>query len=405
MKTFTIKYLSIIVIAILAINCVGNSKKGSNTIELSSDFQQFLSHFNKVDLPITIYHCSSDADENLYHFAKKEYEYIDTEFRSAYAQIPTNGDYIAIITLAPAECMLPILTTLSFDGKIIDETQLAVGGGADCGFIDNMSVTIAADFSIYVCDSTISYDCDSIGEEIKDTRSEYVLYQEGKLLTNGKIELSKEKKKYFINQNFIGEDLYSAEDFKNEHKDELVFNNIDKLKFKTADGKFEFNIKIDDIKSFQNDPGDFYKIGITKSRFFNNQKNTSPEVVFSNIDGWVFPSNSIFNAEIAKNNNLLANNYFLIQKMSDEDYLLFAFGYPYASSAGALTIINLTHFAEPTLIFNGLYDLAEIKDLNNDGITDIIVDQQVEDKTGQAETIAVPVKYYFKYGYFHKKPM
>ncbi|MDR2840532.1 MAG: hypothetical protein LBV75_04630 [Paludibacter sp.] len=197
MKIFKIQYLSIVLIAILVINCGGNSKKRSNEnkIEIFSDFQQFLSHFNNVDLPITIYHCSSEVDEHLYHFAKKEYEYIDTELRSAYAQIPTNGDYIAIITLAPADCMLPILTTLSFDGKIIDEQQLAVGGGADCGFIDNLSVKIAADFSIYVCDSIISYECDSIGQEIEGTREEYVIYQEGKLLPNGKIELSKEKKK------------------------------------------------------------------------------------------------------------------------------------------------------------------------------------------------------------------
>ena len=47
-----------------------------------------------------------------------------------YGQIPTNGNYIATITIGAADCNLPVLTTYKLNGERIDSKTIAIGG---CG--------------------------------------------------------------------------------------------------------------------------------------------------------------------------------------------------------------------------------------------------------------------------------
>ena len=47
----------------------------------------------------------------------------------------------------------------------------------------------------YTSDTISTYDCDSLGYEIPGTYKYYVIYKEGKLLANGKIQLSEEIRK------------------------------------------------------------------------------------------------------------------------------------------------------------------------------------------------------------------
>jgi hypothetical protein len=114
-----------------------------------------------------------------------------------YCSIPTNGKYFAIVTLAAADCYIPVLSTYDEEGNKIDEQDIHIGGcGGDCGFTCEEYMVINADYTIYTSDTISQYECDSLGNETPGTREHFVVYKTGRLLSNGKIELSGEMKKY-----------------------------------------------------------------------------------------------------------------------------------------------------------------------------------------------------------------
>src|SRR5690606_1679412 len=119
------------------------------------------------------------------------------EYEAAmYAKFKGNGDYIATITLTPADCMLPAVTTYNSNGDQIDQQYLAVGQcGFDYGFTCNERLIIDKDYSIYVVDSIVYTPCNDKYEEIKDSTRRYVIEIFGKLNKDGTITLSEKKEK------------------------------------------------------------------------------------------------------------------------------------------------------------------------------------------------------------------
>lgn len=162
--------------------------------EIEDEFSNYLKNFKLINLPISIKGCKIDAD-GFKQFEGKELGKYEEEYSLAYGQIPTNGNYIAIITLAAADCYLPILTTYKKNGEMIDRKTIAIGGcGSDCGFSCEEYMTINKDYTFYTSDTISSYTCDSLGNETPGTYEYYVAYRKGKLLTNGKIEMGEEIK-------------------------------------------------------------------------------------------------------------------------------------------------------------------------------------------------------------------
>jgi hypothetical protein len=103
---------------------------------------------------------------------------------------------VAVIYLGLADCTLPYLITYTPKGEKIDEGFFGIGGcGAGPGFECEEFMTIRKDFTVYTSDTILSADVDSLGYNIKSTEEYFVLYKEGKILPNGKIELSAEIKK------------------------------------------------------------------------------------------------------------------------------------------------------------------------------------------------------------------
>jgi hypothetical protein len=108
-----------------------------------------------------------------------------------YCRFNTNGDYYAVIRLGLADCAMPSLKTYDMSGQLIDEKGISIGYcGGGPGFHCQEYAEIKNDFSIYVSDTISEAELDSLGEEIKETLTTYVIYKKGKLLTTGKIELS-----------------------------------------------------------------------------------------------------------------------------------------------------------------------------------------------------------------------
>ncbi len=139
--------------------------------------------------------CSMDVDD-LFEFPQDDLRKFNVNYSYAYCQIPTNGNFIATITLGVADCYLPVLTTYTLNGEIIDEKALAIGYGlVDCGHHTEDYMILKKDYTIYVSDTLKVCECDSSYKIIEETCEQYVIYREGRLLSDGKIELTKTLRK------------------------------------------------------------------------------------------------------------------------------------------------------------------------------------------------------------------
>ncbi len=192
------KYL-IIILSVLVFACQTNSDKPisdeTKFPKVNDEFTLYLSSFSKKQLPIVIKGCNISSD-GLKQFDGKQFSKYTDEYSLAYGQIPVNGNYIATITLASADCYLPVLTTYNLKGQIIDKKGIAIGGcGADCGFTCEEFMTLRKDFTFYASDTISTYTCDSLGSETPGTYEYYIIYKEGKLRSDGTIEMSEEVKK------------------------------------------------------------------------------------------------------------------------------------------------------------------------------------------------------------------
>ena len=166
---------------------------------LDNEFQQYLSYFSTINLPLSIEFCSGKFENDVEKLSLKKFEDDeDIKFHKgdydylAFGQIATDN-YIATIKLTIGDCFAPYLTTYSYDGKIIDTKGIFITDMSDEGYSSKVTTLINSDLSIFITDSVTIYERDTIsGEEI--IIEKYVSYQKGKLLPTGKIELSDKKK-------------------------------------------------------------------------------------------------------------------------------------------------------------------------------------------------------------------
>jgi len=178
----------------VAFACNTGNKNGF-IIPENDEFASFLKEFKQTELPVVIKGCYENID-GLTEFDGSTYSKFTDAYHFSYRQLPSNGNYIAVITLHIAECFIPVLTTFKPNGQIIDKQYIAIGYcGHGCGFECEEFMTIKTDYSIYTSDTITSCQCDDMWEIIPGTCEDYVIYKEGKLNKDGKIELSDEKRK------------------------------------------------------------------------------------------------------------------------------------------------------------------------------------------------------------------
>ncbi len=159
-----------------------------------SIFSLYLQNFKKIGLPVVVKACKTNP-EKLILLDKKEFSDYTGGFAWAYGQIPANGNYVVLITLSAADCYLPVVTTFRPDGRKIAQETIAIGGcGSDCGFECEEFMTLRKDHTFYTSDTVSTYACDSLGREIPDTYQYYVTYRKGRILADGRIEMTEETK-------------------------------------------------------------------------------------------------------------------------------------------------------------------------------------------------------------------
>lgn len=170
--------------------------KGEEAIPQAEDpFQIFLDQFPQLDLPISLKGCEINPKGLVVFNEDHPSPYIQ-DYAFAVGQFPSNGEYVSVITLGAADCLLPIMTTFSAAGEQIDQKTIAIGycGSGPCFECEEFMV-LEADYSIYTADTLRTSDCDENYNPIEGTQTVKVIYREGKLTETGKIELSEEIKK------------------------------------------------------------------------------------------------------------------------------------------------------------------------------------------------------------------
>jgi hypothetical protein len=182
------------VLAVLIIAGCNAGNPGAGQSSSNPRFDSFKMIFKPMDLPIAIKGCYIEpAKFTELPISKYPGFVTDSDNEYSFCTFKANGDYTAIITLGPADCFFPILTTYDKEGKVIDKKNVVIGKcGADCGFTCEEYMTISADYSLYTSDTLTTFKCDTTGNVIPNTKEHYVVYKKGKLLSSGKIELSDE---------------------------------------------------------------------------------------------------------------------------------------------------------------------------------------------------------------------
>ena len=163
--------------------------------QVNDQFQSFLDKFPKIELPVQIKACEADY-EGLTEFNNENSSPYIQDYSYALGQIKTNGNYVSVITLGVADCLLPVLTTFKLTGEKIDSKTIAIGycGSGPC-FECEEFMTLKEDYTIYTADAMKTSECDDDYNPIPGTESIEVIYKEGCLTEKGKIELSEEIKK------------------------------------------------------------------------------------------------------------------------------------------------------------------------------------------------------------------
>ena len=186
----SLRIFPIIIFALSKILFGCENKLETEGVEKESEKPNFLSKYKTTTLPISMKGCFGNSYK-LPLISEDSLESDSEDGTVAYCTFKTNGDYFAVVRLGLSDCALPILITYDSKGNVIDEKAIGIGlCGASPGFRCEEFSLIKNDFSIFASDTIAEADLDSLGHEIKSTLQNYVIYKKGKLLPNGKIELT-----------------------------------------------------------------------------------------------------------------------------------------------------------------------------------------------------------------------
>ncbi|MDR1984723.1 MAG: hypothetical protein LBQ28_07870 [Prevotellaceae bacterium] len=181
---------------------------------------------------------------------------------------------------------------------------------------------------------------------------------------------------------FIGESLDSEIEIEKKYNIILNFSILEIYEYDINNDGIKEKIILDELNEW-NDPGDFHRIRI-------EYRDTC--FTFYNSTGWVKIQNSSndYIHDFASINKIKSDYIVLIQ--NNDNLLLMAFGYVYASNPGLLSIINLSA-NEPQLILNDNCLLVKYEEHNPMFITTRYFP---EDEINQFDTLILMQNGFFK---------
>lgn len=148
-------------------------------------FPNYLAYFPKITLPLRLKGCDIDVS-NLHRLTTGSY---------AVGKFPA-GNGVAAVTIEAADCLLPVITTYTTDGKKISSETIAIGY-CDDGPCQDCSeyMEINKQLQLYTSDTTYIYPCDDEHNKIDGKATIRIIYKNGFIREDGSIKLSDEKQK------------------------------------------------------------------------------------------------------------------------------------------------------------------------------------------------------------------
>jgi len=198
------KLLIIICIGLLT-GCQNNNKQqkeetpdeSSTTTELTDETNtetpldpEFTSYLNKIpdlELPYSTA-CFSDYKNSPEIDKELKMKFLEGEWEWPHRRIPTNSEFIAVMNLAPADVVLPIIKTYKKSGEIISSQQMFFDYcGGEPGYYHSEHIIIKPNLVITHIDSTWTHQLDSLENEIEGTEKLEVKNFDYRILADGKI--------------------------------------------------------------------------------------------------------------------------------------------------------------------------------------------------------------------------
>lgn len=150
--------------------------------------------FEEKPLPFSINYCHEEIDYN----KSKPIDSVGLKYQIEghypFSKISVNDKFTALVSLATTECMLPCITTIDSNGKLIDHKYLTLedGGGSGPGYKYTASVTVGKDLTIFSVDTIIEFEmADSTMLPLQGGQcNRKVRSKSGKVNADGKILLS-----------------------------------------------------------------------------------------------------------------------------------------------------------------------------------------------------------------------
>ncbi len=162
----------------------------------NADFQAFLDEIPALELPYVYLTCRQGTENSKVYGDHKPTPYFKG-YTYVRGWFPLEGQQVGIISFQGADCMLPVLTTFSGEGKELSSEVVCMGRcGPDPCFECTEYSIIREDYSIYLSDTAITTQCDDNFEPIPGTTAKTeVLFKEGNIEANGIIKLTPDQKK------------------------------------------------------------------------------------------------------------------------------------------------------------------------------------------------------------------
>ena len=178
-----------LLIVLFLISCSTNRQ--TNDSGKRDQFREFINRQNIIKLPIKI-----DLYKDYDGLVKPQIS--DTSILHEKTQMWYLGlledttRFYYVIPMYPGDDLCPLLYVFSKNGDLIGKSRLFIGNyGSDCGVSVFGYTKINKDLSIFTQDSLVTYNCDSIGKENRDSLTICLKSQKMRVLSNGKIEQDK----------------------------------------------------------------------------------------------------------------------------------------------------------------------------------------------------------------------
>lgn len=174
-------------LALLLTNCSERANSLNSELQNETLFSSVYDTLDTIEVPVT-FTPETWSEKYKIHIEKYGVVHDWDIFQHPFAKLTEGPNYKGIIFISTDETGSPILVTIDKKGQPIDTLSLLGDwGGNDPSIATTEIVTISEDFTIYLIDSTSTFDIGLDGDRIESSKKLEVNNELFKIVDSGKI--------------------------------------------------------------------------------------------------------------------------------------------------------------------------------------------------------------------------